>query len=241
MKIKLSLYAFFTLIFACAGTAVAQMPRAALQGLWRAQWITTPGGTQRDAAVLHFRKAIDLSQPPQRFMVQVSADSRFILSVNQREVGRGPARGDLEHWRYSTYDLGPFLHPGRNEIAATVWSYGTTTAGQISDRTAFVLRGETDAENVVDTNNTWEVAEEKGIQLLPTPADLQRTYFVAEPAMRIDGAVFDWSQIVRAANGKRQLRLEMQVHVAPFYRTTIGNWFLTPCLRWRWKQLRLER
>ena len=193
MKIKLSLYAFFTLIFACAGTAVAQMPRAALQGLWRAQWITTPGGTQRDAAVLHFRKAIDLSQPPQRFMVQVSADSRFILSVNQREVGRGPARGDLEHWRYSTYDLGPFLHPGRNEIAATVWSYGTTTAGQISDRTAFVLRGETDAENVVDTNNTWEVAEEKGIQLLPTPADLQRTYFVAEPAMRIDGAVFDWS------------------------------------------------
>ena len=193
MRIKSLLYAFFILILIYAETASAQMPRAALQGLWRAQWITIPGGPQRDAAVLHFRKTVDLPQPPQRFMVQVSADSRFILSVNQKEVGRGPARGDLEHWRYSTYDLAPFLHPGHNEIAATAWSYGTTTAGQISDRTAFVLRGETDAENIVDTNNTWEVAEEKGIQLLPTPPDLQRTYFVAEPAMRIDGAVLDWS------------------------------------------------
>ena len=193
MRIKSLLYAFFILILIYAETASAQMPRAALQGLWRAQWITIPGGPQRDAAVLHFRKTVDLPQPPQRFMVQVSADSRFILSVNQNEVGRGPARGDLEHWRYSTYDLAPFLHPGHNEIAATAWSYGTTTAGQISDRTAFVLRGETDAENIVDTNNTWEVAEEKGIQLLPTPPDLQRTYFVAEPAMRIDGAVLDWS------------------------------------------------
>ena len=177
MKIKLLLYAFFMVMFTFAGTAFAQMPRAALQGLWKAQWITIPGGPQRDAAVLHFRKAVDLPQPPQRFMVQVSADSRFILSVNQREVGRGPARGDLEHWRYSTYDLGPFLHPGRNEIAATVWSYGTTTVGQISDRTAFVLRGETDAENIVDTNNTWEVAEEKGIQLLPTPTGFATDLF----------------------------------------------------------------
>jgi hypothetical protein len=60
-------------------------------------------------------------------------------------------------------------HPGRNQIAATVWSYGTTTVGQISDRTAFVLRGETDAENIVDTNNSWEAAEEKGIQLRVDP------------------------------------------------------------------------
>ena len=184
-----------SLIFLSTLTVAAygQLAPEARAGLWRAQWITSLSAPQRDAVVLHFRKAIDLPQPPQRFMVQVSADSRFILSVNQREVGRGPARGDLEHWRYSTYDLGPFLHPGRNEIAATVWSYGTTTVGQISDRTAFVLRGETDAENIVDTNNTWEVAEEKGIQFLPTPADFQRTYFVAEPAMRIDGAAFDWS------------------------------------------------
>jgi len=203
MKTKSLLYVFFISMLICGETAFAQMPRAALQGLWRAQWITVHGGPQRDAAVLHFRKAVDLPQPARRFMVQVSADSRFILSVNQREVGRGPARGDLEHWRYSTYDLGPFLHPGRNEIAATVWSYGTTTVGQISDRTAFVLRGETDAENIVDTNNTWEVAEEKGIQLLPTPPDLQRTYFVAEPAMRIDGAVFDWAwNDVNTSRGK---------------------------------------
>ena len=193
MNPKFLLCAVLLLMLACVGPAAAQFPAGALQGLWRAQWITTSSGSQRDATFLHFRKAIDLPQAPQRFMVNVSADSRFILFVNQREVGRGPARGDLEHWRYATYDLGPFLRSGHNEIAATVWSYGTTTVGQISDRTAFVLRGESDAENIIDTNNTWEVAEENGIQVLATPPDLQRTYFVAEPAMRIDGTELDWS------------------------------------------------
>ena len=154
-----------TLMLATNGTA--QLAPEARAGLWRAQWITLSKAPERDAAVLQFRKVLEIKQVPQRFVVHVSADNQFVLNVNQREVGRGPARGDLAHWKYETYDLARFLRPGRNEIAAMVWSLGVSTAAQMSDRTAFVLQGDTAAESAVDTNNSWEVAENTSIQALP--------------------------------------------------------------------------
>src|SRR5205085_10317704 len=127
------------------------------------------------------------------FVVHVSADAQFILCVNQQEIGRGPARGDLAHWRYETYNLAKFLHAGKNEISATVWNFGVVPLAQITDRTAFVLQGDTASEAILNTDSSWGVAEEKGIQTLPTPPDLENSYYVAEPAERIDGSVFDWS------------------------------------------------
>jgi alpha-L-rhamnosidase len=173
--------------------ALAQLPAVALNGLWPAQWITSPGAPQREAVVLHFRKVFELSQAPQHFNIHVSADTQFILCVNQKEVGRGPALSDLAHWKYETYDLATFLHAGQNVIAATVWNFGTATPlAQISDRTAFVLEGATEAERAVDTDKSWEVEEDKGIEALPTPSTMEHYYYVAEPGERIDGASFDW-------------------------------------------------
>ncbi len=175
-------------------TASAQLPPEAPKGLWRAQWITSPKATQRDSVVLHFRKVFELTKVPQRFVVHVSADNQFVLHVNQREVGRGPALGDLAHWKYETYDLAPLLHAGRNEIAATVWNFGVLAPlNQISDRTAFALQSDTDGEPAVDTDQNWEVEQDNGVGSLPIPADVQRFYYVAEPGERIAGASFDWS------------------------------------------------
>ena len=44
---------------------------------------------------------------PATYIVRVSADNRFILYVNGKRVGDGPARGDLTHWRYERFDLAP--------------------------------------------------------------------------------------------------------------------------------------
>src|SRR6266566_876835 len=202
MKAKFLLFTFLTVTLTYAASALAQLPPEARAGLWKAQWITSPSAPQRDIVVLHFRKVIEVPQAPEHFVVHVSADSQFILCVNQREVGRGPARSDLAHWKYETYDLSAFLRPGRNEIAATVWSLGVSTGAQISDRTAFVLRGDSSEESVADTDTSWEVEEDKGVQTLPTPPDIRRFYYVAEPAERIDGALFDWFWNDAASRGK---------------------------------------
>lgn len=39
----------------------------------------------------------------------MSADNRFILFVNGTRNGDGPARSDLAHWRYETYDIAKAL------------------------------------------------------------------------------------------------------------------------------------
>jgi hypothetical protein len=202
MKTKFLSFTSVALLLTYTMSALAQLPPEARAGLWKAQWITSPSAPQRDSVVLHFRKMIETPKVLEHFVVHVSADSQFILCVNQREVGRGPARSDLAHWKYETYDLASFLRPGRNEIAATVWSFGVSTLAQISDRTAFVLRGDSAEESVADTDNSWEVEEDKGIQTLPTPPDMQRFYYVAEPAERIDGALFDWSWNDASSRGK---------------------------------------
>lgn len=184
----------FVILLASATKMVAQVPAEQRKGLWQAQWITSSNAPQRDAVVLHFRKVFEISSVPEHFIVHVSADNQFLLSVNQHEIGRGPALGDLAHWRYETYDFAKSLHPGRNEIAATVWNFGVLSPlGQISDRTAFILEGQTDAERIVDTDKTWEVEEEKGLKFLPIPLDVRRFYYAAEPGERIDGAIVDWA------------------------------------------------
>jgi len=193
MKIKFFAAACLVLLIGVDNRVSAQLPQEALKGLWKAQWITSPSAPLRDSTVLRFRKVFEIPQIPENFVVQVSADSQFILCVNQHEVGRGPARSDLAHWKYETYDLAKFLQTGKNEISATVWNFGVTPLAQITDRTAFVLLGETAAEAIANTDNSWEVEEEKGIGILPTPPEIRRSYYVAEPAERIDGAVLDWS------------------------------------------------
>src|SRR5262249_23788901 len=194
MKVKLTRFGLSAVLAGAAGIAFSQLPPEAAKGMWHAQWITASSAPQRDGVVLHFRKIFELSQVPAHLVVRVSADNRFILSVNQHEVGRGPALSDLAHWKYETYDLAPLLHPGRNELAATVWNFGALTPlAQVSDRTAFVLAAENEIHRLVDTDETWEVEQDKGVQALPTPPEVLRSYYVAEPAERIDGAIYDWS------------------------------------------------
>jgi alpha-L-rhamnosidase len=160
---------------------------------WPAQWITCPGAGERDPVVFHLRKVMELREVPQHFLVHVSADNQFLLYVNQKRVGSGPARGDLAHWRFETYDLGPFLHAGKNILSATVWNFGTHSAvAQISDRAGFLLQGDGPSERIADSNNTWEVEEDKSRRPLE-PTELSHFYYAAEPGEGMDAALFDWS------------------------------------------------
>jgi alpha-L-rhamnosidase len=159
---------------------------------WSAQWITCPNAPERDRFVFHFRKVLELTQKPEHFLVHVSADNQFILHANQQPVGTGPARGDLAHWRFETYDLAPFLHAGKNTLAATVWGFGTRSAyAQVSDRAGFLLHGNGLPERSADTNETWQVEEDIGLTA-PIPSPETADYNGAEPGERLDAQALDW-------------------------------------------------
>jgi hypothetical protein len=52
--------------------------------------------------------------------VHVSGDSRYLFFCNGRLIGRGPAKGDVNHHFYETFELTAELRPGKNVLAALV-------------------------------------------------------------------------------------------------------------------------
>src|SRR6267154_3238914 len=193
MRIRWALFLSAALTLLFNGVATPAPETAANPFKWTASWISCPDAPVRDAGIFHFRKLLSLETVPVQFFVRVSADSQFLLHVNQQRVGLGPARGDLAHWRFETYDLAPFLHVGANVLAATVWNFGEHSAiAQMSDRAGFLLQGDTATEQSADTNETWEAEQEKGITVTAVSGLPPNTYFAAEPSERIDGRAFDW-------------------------------------------------
>jgi alpha-L-rhamnosidase len=71
-----------------------------------------------------FRKTFDLEVVPAEAPTRVTADSRYVLWVNGREVGRGPARSQPSRLRYDSHDLAQYLSAGPNVIAVLVTYYG---------------------------------------------------------------------------------------------------------------------
>jgi len=159
---------------------------------WPASWIAGPNVPGGVPGVFYFRREISLSSVPAHFCVHVSADNRFLLHVNGKYAAEGPARGDLFHWRFETVDLAPMLQPGQNVLAAAVWNFGEfAPVAQMSNRTGFLMQGDTGAEASVNTGKAWQVRQEPGRGALGHEG--AGGYYAAGPAEKIDGRLLDWS------------------------------------------------
>lgn len=127
-------------------------------GRWPAYWISLPNEPVNVYGVYHFRKTIELSDFTEKFIVHVSADNRYKLYINGQLISLGPARGDIYNWNFETVDLAPYLKKGKNTIAAVVWNFAEhSPLAQISfKQTGFILQGNTDKEEIVNTNSSWK-------------------------------------------------------------------------------------
>lgn len=169
-----------SLLFSFSGSIQAQkIDPAILQKNWRAFWITVPDESPTGYGVYLFRKSMELPAKPASFVVHVSADNRYKLFVNEKLVSLGPARGDLTHWHFETVDLAPYLQAGKNTIAARVWNEGDLRMeAQISLRTGFILQGNTEPEQVLNTNAGWRCIRDSSYSPLPMQIP---GYYVAGP------------------------------------------------------------
>ena len=175
-----------------AGEVVPSNPDL-LAKRWDATWIVPPGTDPFGFGVYHFRKAIDLPGQPKRFVVHVTGDNRYQLWVNGVRVVWGPARGDLNHWRYETIDLAPHLRAGRNVFAAVVWNYGELAPeAQTTWRTGFLIQGDTAAEKAVNSDTTWKAVANAAYSPIPFTHAQLRGYYVVGPGERLDAARYPW-------------------------------------------------
>ena len=76
-----------------------------------------------------FRQKLVLEAKPTTARIRMTADARYMLWVNARFVGRGPARGFPWAQPYDDYDLTPFLRSGANWLAAEVYQFGFGSGG----------------------------------------------------------------------------------------------------------------
>lgn len=95
-------------------------------------------------------------------VVHVSGDSRYLFFCNGTLLGRGPAKGDVNHHFYETFDLAPHLRPGRNVVAALVLDMSRVAhrpallgapCSVMTYAGGFVLEGAG-----LDTDGSWKVA-----------------------------------------------------------------------------------
>jgi hypothetical protein len=129
----------------------------ALKERWRARyaWSAERGGPGLE--IRRFRRVLELEEKPSSLVVYVSADSRYRLWVNGTLAGRGPLKGTLDHYYYEAYELGPYLHGGKNVIAAEVRWFGVNApiSEVHSDRPGFLFQGP--LLSALDTPGEWKV------------------------------------------------------------------------------------
>lgn len=218
LKIFHTFFAFFLIIIPLLVQSVMAQKLSAdlLQKPWKAQWITGPGRpinrftassdlTLKEYGVFKFRKTIELTAKPASFVIHVSGDNRYKLFVNGKHVSQGPARGDLYFWNFETVDIASYLQAGRNTVSAVVWNEGRVKPeSQISYLTGFILQGNTAAEEILNTNDSWKTIKDDSYQ--PRSVKVPG-YYVAGPAEIVDmnshvagweKAEFDDSQWVKA-------------------------------------------
>jgi alpha-L-rhamnosidase len=141
-----------------------------LSGFLKAQpapWVSYPSANQTAYGVYHFRKSFDLEKVPEKLVIHVSADNRYNLFVNGQRVCYGPAKGDLQTYKYDVIDIAPFLKPGKNLLAALVYNGGEDRPlALLTVQTAFMLRAENEEFSLLNTDSGWKTYKNPAYEVI---------------------------------------------------------------------------
>lgn len=94
----------------------------------KTNWIWLQNWTAQDkeeAALVLFRKEIDIQGTPEDARIRISADSRYKLYVNGQLAEAGPCKGDRQVWFADEINLLPYLKKGKNVLAVQALRYPT--------------------------------------------------------------------------------------------------------------------
>lgn len=171
---------------------------------WKARWITHPGLSGGEHAVVLFRKKFSLIAPPQQFIISVSADNHYNLFVNGKKVAFGPQLSDIRHWRYETIDIAPYLQEGENVLAAEVINWGYFRFfGMQSVHTGLVVNGFSEKEQIVNTlGGSWKTfwnkaVHEKPVRWRVANPDIIGGFYACNPTDSVVATDYpwDWEQL----------------------------------------------
>ncbi|MCT4588142.1 MAG: alpha-L-rhamnosidase N-terminal domain-containing protein [Carboxylicivirga sp.] len=150
----------------------------------QAQWISYPNFEHSANQWFQFRKVLELSKQPTELKTKIAADSKYWLYINgelvvfEGQLKRGPNPADTY---YDEVDLAPYLHKGKNTIAALVWYFGREGfSHKDSKQMGFFVENDLCA-----TDSTWKISKAAAYQSTGNP---QGNYRLPESNLRYDAS-----------------------------------------------------
>jgi len=200
-KLYVVLFSFIVMqsVFAVENVSQEKINPDLLSKYWEAKWIAWPHDSGLEYGVYHFRKNIVLKNTPADFIVHISADNRYQFYVNGERVCIGPSRGDLMHWHFESVDISEFLKQGENILSAVVWNFAHLKPwAQHSNRTGFILQGNSEQEKTVNTDHSWKVLKNEAYSAAGAGTETtQGQFVVVGPCDEVDAEKYpwDWEQL----------------------------------------------
>ncbi len=102
------------------------------------KWIWGSNIADTENTALCFRRIFD-AKTNSRTVVKISADTRYVLYINGKEIGRGPVRSTIDRWFYDEYDVSGDIINGDNLLAVRVWDYGLSTYQTIANKGGLIF------------------------------------------------------------------------------------------------------
>ncbi len=168
------------------------------QGSETAPWISYPTASVTDYGVYHFRKSFDLQKVPEQLVIHVSADNRYHLYVNGKRVSYGPAKGDLQTYKYDVIDIAPYLEQGENLLAALVYNAGKDKPmALLTAQTAFLVRPADSSFAGIATGSDWITIKNPAYQPVSYYEMLFKNrwfygYYACGPGDDLDAKKYPW-------------------------------------------------
>ncbi len=171
----------------------AEINPALLSSHWDSYWVSVPDTDPNSYGVYFYRNTIELNMMPEKYIVHVSADNRYKIYINGKLLGLGPARSDLDNWKFETYDLAAYLKPGKNIISASVWNFGSEKPwAQLSLFSSFIVQGNSETESDLNTPGNWKCKQIDAYTPITNYKEKLGTFIVVGPGDHVNGEKYPW-------------------------------------------------
>ena len=144
--------------FTCKEITVIQDSSAILTSgsSLQSSFIWTPAANNPKGEYVVFRKNFDLKLPVPDVVLNIFADSRYLLWINGKYVLRGPCRFNPKGPEYDQTDVRSFLKDGKNSIVVMVHNYGSPLSGRIMKHNPGLTANiEIAGKIILKTDSTW--------------------------------------------------------------------------------------
>lgn len=128
----------------------------------KAKWIWGSNITEKENTAVCFRKNFTVDKI-KNTIIKLSADTRYVLYINGKEVGRGPIRSTIDRWFYDEYDISGDIIQGENLLAVRVWDYGWSTYQTIANKGGLIFTIESDQTTICTSDVSCICSRDLGL------------------------------------------------------------------------------